>query len=311
MSFPSQQEAETRLCDPAPLTEKEIRDLMVWMGSLSTGAIRRLDAESALQSLTAIRKFDVSSGKIGIWGLALNVGLFVLTIVATVIAIASYRDANETSKRQEKVLTEQKAALDASRSALEGVVKVVERQTNLLEKSLNTSESQLSIIKEQNQRELEKPDVEAFFLYPQKPSILIHNKSKTKVAHGVLYEARFWNLSKPVGSSYEFTGSKVGSFDAVRPEGTFGPNPFELFTGTSPSIPAEGEQLFGYVMVQCPDCQSPHFYWMYVVVGKTGLYREGKLTEFDWYHLTSNDYDKALGFIRSSKKLISMPSTYP
>lgn len=72
MSLPSQQEAETRLRDPAPLTEQEIRDLMEWMGSLSTGAIRRLDAESALQSLTAIRKFDVSSGKIGIWGLALT-----------------------------------------------------------------------------------------------------------------------------------------------------------------------------------------------------------------------------------------------
>jgi len=310
MAFPSQLEAETRLRDPVPLTEQEIRDLMVWMGSLSTGAIRRLDAESALQSLTAIRKFDDSSGKIGIWGLALNVGLFVLTIVATVIAIASYRDANETSKRQEKVLTEQKAALDASRSALEGVVKIVERQTSLLEKSLNTSESQLSIIKEQNQRELEKPDVEAFFVYPERPSIVIHNKSRTKVAHGVLYEARFWNLSKPAGGLYEFTGSKVGSLDAVRPEGTFGPNPFELFVGTSPSIPAEGEQLFGFVMVQCPDCQSLHFYWMYVVFGKTGVYREGKPTEFDWYHLTSDHYDRALEFVRS-KKLTSMPSSFP
>ncbi|MSO20724.1 MAG: hypothetical protein EXQ56_09740 [Acidobacteria bacterium] len=54
----------------APLTAQEIRDVMPYMNTLGTGAVRRLEAEAALQNLEAIQKsveaiqkFDESTGK--------------------------------------------------------------------------------------------------------------------------------------------------------------------------------------------------------------------------------------------------------
>ncbi len=111
-------EAEARLRDPAPLTQEDIRELMPRMTLLSTGAVRRLEAEQALQNLQAIRLFDASSQKIWRWSLWLNIALFFLTVAAVVIAIGSYRAAERSSAQQQKTL-------DASRGALEAAVELI------------------------------------------------------------------------------------------------------------------------------------------------------------------------------------------
>ena len=93
-------------------------------------------------------------------------------------------------------------------------------QKELLEQSVATSKSELEIIQDQNRRALEKPDIEAAFIYPQRPTLIVHNKSKSKVAQGVMYEARFWHLNKTIEAKYEFISSVVGEFGAVRPDGS-------------------------------------------------------------------------------------------
>jgi hypothetical protein len=79
----------------------------------------------------------------------LNVALFVLTIVSTFIAIASYRHAVESGQqqldageKQSKTLDAQAAALEASRRALEVVVQTSERSRIALEGQLEIAKQQ-------------------------------------------------------------------------------------------------------------------------------------------------------------------------
>ena len=74
---------------------------------------------------------------------------------------------------------------------------------------------------------------------------------------------------------------------------------------------AEGEQLFGYVTVQCPECKVPRLYWMYIEFGKRGVYREGISSEFDFFHFGSKDENKLYEFLKSWKLPVSMPMKYP
>jgi len=312
MPFNGVNEAEIRLKDAAPLTEQEIRDLVEWMGVLSAGAIRRLDAESALQNLKAIRHFDESSGKIGFWGLALNIGLFVLTVVGVWIAIKSYDEANKTSESQARVLAQQQLTLEASRAALGSVIANVEKQTTLLEENLRTSESHLKLTQEQFRHEMERPDVEAILIYPQAPSIVIHNTSKTKAAREIFYEARFWNLSKPGAPAFELVSSLVGTVSAMSPESLAGPFRFQLrgSQGAEASL-GQVDRLFGYVTLQCPDCLRLRLYWVYEEYGKTGSYCEGKWTEYDWFHLSENNINDVLDSFQKRKDLTPLARIYP
>jgi hypothetical protein len=81
MAFTDQQAAENRLRgDSTKLTEQEVRDLMPWMGGLSTPAMRRLDAELSLQNLQAVQTFEKSSGRLTRWLIVLTAVLVPLTI---------------------------------------------------------------------------------------------------------------------------------------------------------------------------------------------------------------------------------------
>ena len=165
--------------------------------------------------------------------------------------------------------------------------------------------------KQENRRALEKPDVEGIFLYPQLPSVIVRNKSLSKVAQGVMYQARFLNLSKPQGEQYEFTPSRVRDVGTIRPDGSFGPFAFELLFGQSAAALTKGERLFGYVTVQCLECKALRVYWMYVQFGEYGLYHEGTYNEFDFYHFGLKDENKLSKFMKSWKLPTSMPMQYP
>jgi hypothetical protein len=57
-------EAENRLrANPDRITPQEWRDLMQWIPDASGLAIKRVDAELALQNIEAVQKFERSSSK--------------------------------------------------------------------------------------------------------------------------------------------------------------------------------------------------------------------------------------------------------
>lgn len=70
-----------RLRNKSKLTPEEVRDLIPWMQQVSTGGVRRLDAELALQSIEAIQKFAKSSSKVNCVLIGLTTVIGILTAV--------------------------------------------------------------------------------------------------------------------------------------------------------------------------------------------------------------------------------------
>lgn len=88
MPFPSSHEADVRLVgDNSPLTQQEVRDLMPWMNQLSTGAVRRLEAELALQNIEAVQNFERSSSKLTNVLIWLTAALVLLTGVIAYLTV--------------------------------------------------------------------------------------------------------------------------------------------------------------------------------------------------------------------------------
>ena len=61
MPINNETDANARLVDKTPLTEETLRGLMPYIGQITGGPMRRLDAELALQNIAAFRKFDAAS----------------------------------------------------------------------------------------------------------------------------------------------------------------------------------------------------------------------------------------------------------
>jgi len=88
MPIDSLQDAHTRLADPATLSEKDVRDLIPWLGAIGGGLIWRLFADLALQNIAAIQKFDKSSSKLSnrfLWLTWAIAGLTTIMTVATIL----------------------------------------------------------------------------------------------------------------------------------------------------------------------------------------------------------------------------------
>ncbi len=294
MPFKDLQSVENRLTqDKAPLTDAEIQELYPWMQYLTVGAARRLDAELALRNIEAVRKFDKSSSRIGKWSLALTVALFFLTVAAVWIAIASYRDTKRSA-------TEQQRTLDTSREALQTA-------TTLLQQSVQTAKDQLDLAQQQQAQALQRPNVVGILLYPQSPSILLVNHSKTKTATDVMAEARFWDVSKPQSDGFQLAAGPPVKCDYINADTTCGPYKVD-FQGI---VPVDGDELFGYVMVHCPDCLKFRVYWADIMLGKEGVFTEGKGDSYDWYHMNPTNAKQIVSSFRKRKDLVRIPRQWP
>ncbi len=88
MPFATSLDADVRLLsNTSPLTREEVRDLMQWMNQISTGGIRRLEAELALQSIQAVQKFETSSTRLTFWLIVLTAVLVALTGVISYFTV--------------------------------------------------------------------------------------------------------------------------------------------------------------------------------------------------------------------------------
>ena len=80
MPFKDLQDAENRLRgNPAKITPQEWRDLMQWIPDASGLAIKRVDAELALQNIEAVQKFEQSSSILTWWLIGMTGALVLMT----------------------------------------------------------------------------------------------------------------------------------------------------------------------------------------------------------------------------------------
>jgi hypothetical protein len=105
------------------------------------------------------------------------------------------------------------------------------------------------------------PDVRILFVQSDKPALVLENISTSKPAREIKYGGFLTNLSgddprKPLPIPFE-------SFDFLRPSGKSALEPIFERPMVAPLI-KNGDEIFGYVSVSCPECERERVYWVYV-----------------------------------------------
>ncbi len=252
---------------------------------------------------------------------SVSLTLLIIALLSLSVAVSAYLEARKTAEEQYKATLIQQRILNDSRKSLESVGKTSEVQQALLKENLETSgkqqqalqkslvvlEKQLEIIREQQRLALERPDARLTVLYPRLLSVVVTNASSTKAARDVLHEARFYNLSQPVVGEYLTAfSSRVKKTEYVRPKGAMGPFPLEFRP-----VPKEGDRVFGYITVQCPDCVQLRLYWIYLVVGSEGWYAEGDGGDYPAYQrATSENAERVVSRFLTRDDLVKIPTTF-
>ncbi|MDP9267750.1 MAG: hypothetical protein M3P27_05420 [Acidobacteriota bacterium] len=95
MRFQTIGEVYERLKGPEPLNEAEVRGMLPFLGVLNAEATRRIEADLALQTISAVRGFDRSSQRLSRWLLWLTVAIAVMTAaIGVMTAVQTYFHIN-------------------------------------------------------------------------------------------------------------------------------------------------------------------------------------------------------------------------
>jgi hypothetical protein len=113
------------------------------------------------------------------------------------------------------------------------------------------------------------PEVTAKFIGAETPALVLLNPSDA-VARDIKYSVVLWNLNKPTEQSPLLI--PIMKFDFIRPHEDGGPE--KLFYPNVTSTLADGDVLFGYASVTCPDCARWHWFLLYLVWHRGGWFYE-------------------------------------
>lgn len=252
--------------------------------------------------------------------LLVNLILLGTAVIALQISLSAYNDAHKSGDEQLRALAaarqaivetggQQVAELNSARAALNSVVDIAGKQRTLLEGNLKTSAAQLSIIRQQQARELAQPDVDATIVNPTGLGVIVHNTSKIKVARDVKYQVILKNLDHPYLTTFQIVSGTLQEVDYIRPDGNYLPTTLQFIS--SPASPAveNGNRLFGYLTVQCPDCKRMRVYWILWRYGVDGWYHEGTPTEYPMlYGLDQQTAAVVVQIFMKHPSLTSIPS---
>ncbi len=170
--------------------------------------------------------------------------------------------------------------------------------------------NQLQVVLEQWRRELERPDVHAALFNPQQPAVVLMNRSKIKVARDVLYQLILHNLDRPDGESFHAVSSRAKTVNFIRPGGSYLPTKLTLVASPDPTPLKIGERLFGYLHLQCAECLTPRWYWVYLKFGQEGWYYEGRGDEYHFFQLTQRNIDAAISKFLSQRDLVRISKEF-
>jgi O-acetyl-ADP-ribose deacetylase len=115
-----------------------------------------------------------------------------------------------------------------------------------------------------HQASAQAPEVTAKFVQGTSPGIIVLNNSQV-VVRDPSCSVVMWNFSKtPPISLPTYNQPNPGQF--IKPGAGL-----ILATVDNPSMKpqiAAGDKLFGYVSVDCPECKTARFYWLFVIYGQ-------------------------------------------
>jgi hypothetical protein len=275
---------------------------------------------------------DLASGQrlplsdyVAVVGAALNVVFLVIAVISLHVAVTTYNDAKRSGDEQTKVLQasrdalagvaqsldKQEDTLEKSRQALDSSVESAIAQQDLLSESVRNSKEQLGILRSQWVRELEQPDASASFYYPQEPSIQLFNRSAIKPARDANYQLIALNLNKVKDRVFQLVQTATTSAGTLFPKASYIPTKLNLLRNPDQPL-SKGDRIFGYLIIDCPDCKQRRAYWFLIRFEEDGWYRE-MVPPFKSYLLdkiTPESADATVDDFMKNTDLIRIPKTW-
>jgi len=117
-----------------------------------------------------------------------------------------------------------------------------------------------------------RPDAKLEFVYPKEVAVLVVNVSP-RIMRNPKYQVGLWNLDIPLEERMHPLPIPVQMGDFVRPGRSWGPNQLIGIPQVKARI-REGNTLFGFASVTCPDCIQETSYWLKINHGHGGWYCE-------------------------------------
>lgn len=121
-----------------------------------------------------------------------------------------------------------------------------------------------------------KPDLVPLIVNPDKPALLVFPLHS--IANNVSVYLILWDIDREDGriDSLLTKGSK---YDWLRPDQMGGPTPL-VQTNDLGNIVKTGDRIFGYAVLECPDCLHVRMYWIYLAYGESGRYAMALVGKF-------------------------------
>lgn len=115
-----------------------------------------------------------------------------------------------------------------------------------------------------------KPDLHLKLVYPTSVGVAIYNDPKAGLANKPTYQITLCDLDNIKGNLLPIP---VAQGDFIRPGELCGPN-MAMELPAVKSIVKAGDRIFGYALVECPDCIKTRSYLIYIEQGKGGWWYE-------------------------------------
>lgn len=265
------------------------------------------------------------SDDVAVFSAILNVVLLIVAVAALHVAVTTYLDAKRSGEEQVRVLkastealsrvtasiNKQVGILEKSGEALDTSVNTAIAQQKLLAQSVSNSRRQLRILQAQWVRELEQPDLRGSLYYPNDPSLRLFNHSKIKPARDVTYQLIAFNLDRFKDKSFQLVQTSSTSAGTLIPNGSYFPSRLPLMQTPNESL-KNGDRIFGYITLDCPDCTRRKVYWFLITYGEDGWYRETKPGEksYSLDKVTSENAAEVVADFMKNRDLLKMPKSW-
>ncbi len=116
------------------------------------------------------------------------------------------------------------------------------------------------------------PDVRVRFIYPGSGALELYNPTN-KLANNIKYAVGLWDLDSSPDQVKDALQIPISEGEYIRPKESLGPLGI-LTSAKDAQRLKSGDRIFGFVMVQCPDCVKTRNYWVYMKYGVGGWYSE-------------------------------------
>lgn len=129
-----------------------------------------------------------------------------------------------------------------------------------------------------------RPDIHLFVQHPADPMFRLVNPT-TVLLREPKYQIALFDLDDPTTNGARSLEIPVKVLEWILPKSTIGPWTFSSLSQAAGAVP-KSHAVFGWISIQCPNCEQPRHYWILIKRGETAWYSE--IPPDEWPSITRN-----------------------